>query len=105
MLVEVGDCCGWYGWFYIKYVYFQVTGGNKGIGYGIVKGLCEKYNGTVYLTARDVGRGEQAVGELKKVSTWELAIALWWKEFMWKIQWYWQGRASSSRTKEGEYRK
>ncbi|XP_021941630.1 carbonyl reductase [NADPH] 1-like [Zootermopsis nevadensis] len=44
-----------------------VTGGNKGIGYGIVKGLCEKFNGTVYLTARNVGRGEAAVAELKKL--------------------------------------
>ncbi|PSN32501.1 hypothetical protein C0J52_21941, partial [Blattella germanica] len=33
-----------------------VTGGNKGIGYGIVKGLCEKFEGIVYLTARDPGR-------------------------------------------------
>ncbi|XP_069688609.1 carbonyl reductase [NADPH] 3-like isoform X2 [Periplaneta americana] len=44
-----------------------VTGGNKGIGYAIVKGLCEKYEGLVYLTARDVGRGEAAVAELKKL--------------------------------------
>jgi len=34
-----------------------------------VKGLCEKYDGIVYLTARDVGRGEAAVSELKKVLT------------------------------------
>lgn len=47
---------------------FQVTGANKGIGYGIVKGLCEKYDGTVYLTARNVKRGEAAVAELKKVA-------------------------------------
>jgi carbonyl reductase 1 len=32
-----------------------------------VKGLCEKYDGIVYLTARDIGRGEAAVSELKKV--------------------------------------
>jgi len=44
-----------------------VTGGNKGIGYAIVKGLCEKYDGIVYLTARDVGRGEAAVSELEKL--------------------------------------
>jgi len=43
-----------------------VTGGNKGIGLAIVKGLCEKFNGVVYLTARDVKRGEEAVSELKK---------------------------------------
>jgi carbonyl reductase 1 len=34
-----------------------------------VKGLCEKYDGIVYLTARDVGRGETAVLELEKVLT------------------------------------
>lgn len=44
-----------------------VTGGNKGIGYAIVKGLCEKYDGIVYLTARDVGRGEAAVSDLEKL--------------------------------------
>lgn len=44
-----------------------VTGGNKGIGYAIVKGLCEKYDGIVYLTARDVGRGEAAIAELEKL--------------------------------------
>ncbi|XP_023718285.1 carbonyl reductase [NADPH] 3 isoform X2 [Cryptotermes secundus] len=44
-----------------------VTGGNKGIGYAIVKGLCEKFDGIVYLTARDVGRGEAAVSELQKL--------------------------------------
>lgn len=47
----------------------QVTGGNKGIGYAIVKGLCEKYDGIVYLTARDAGRGEAAISELEKVLT------------------------------------
>ncbi|XP_018563333.1 carbonyl reductase [NADPH] 3 [Anoplophora glabripennis] len=44
-----------------------VTGSNKGIGYAIVKGLCEKFNGVVYLTARDVGRGEAAVNKLKEL--------------------------------------
>jgi len=43
-----------------------VTGGNKGIGYGIVRALCKKFEGTVYLTARDEGRGLAAVEELKK---------------------------------------
>lgn len=47
---------------------FQVTGGNKGIGYAIVKGLCEKFHGIVYLTARDVARGQEAVAQLNKVS-------------------------------------
>lgn len=42
-----------------------VTGSNKGIGYAIVKGLCEKFDGDVYLTARDSGRGQAAVKELE----------------------------------------
>jgi len=42
-----------------------VTGSNKGIGYAIVKGLCEKYDGDVYLTARDSNRGQDAVNKLK----------------------------------------
>ncbi|KAG8253769.1 carbonyl reductase [NADPH] 1-like [Homalodisca vitripennis] len=44
-----------------------VTGGNKGIGYGIVKGLCEKFKGVVYLTARDSKRGKAAIAELNKL--------------------------------------
>lgn len=45
-----------------------VTGANKGIGYGIVKGLCERWTeGDVYLTARDETRGLKAVEELKKL--------------------------------------
>lgn len=43
-----------------------VTGSNKGIGLAIVKGLCEKFDGIVYLTARDITRGEHAVKELQK---------------------------------------
>ncbi|KYM81685.1 Carbonyl reductase [NADPH] 1, partial [Atta colombica] len=43
-----------------------VTGGNKGIGFAIVKALCQQYNGNVYLTARDTTRGLNAVSELKK---------------------------------------
>ncbi|CAM1295025.1 Uncharacterised protein g1162 [Pycnogonum litorale] len=43
-----------------------VTGSNKGIGFAIVKSLCEKFNGVVYLTARDESRGKAAVDELKK---------------------------------------
>ncbi|XP_044746740.1 carbonyl reductase [NADPH] 1-like [Coccinella septempunctata] len=41
-----------------------VTGSNKGIGYGIVKGLCERFDGKVYLTARNVSRGIEAVKKL-----------------------------------------
>ncbi|XP_052132601.1 carbonyl reductase [NADPH] 1-like [Frankliniella occidentalis] len=44
-----------------------VTGSNKGIGFGIVKGLCEKFPGIVYLTARDEERGKAAVAELNKL--------------------------------------
>ncbi|CAG9823094.1 unnamed protein product [Phaedon cochleariae] len=44
-----------------------VTGSNKGIGYAIVKGLCEKYKGLVYLTSRDEGRGKAAIEKLKKL--------------------------------------
>ncbi|KAK2177136.1 hypothetical protein NP493_616g00025 [Ridgeia piscesae] len=42
-----------------------VTGGNKGIGFAIVRGLCKKFKGDVYLTARDEGRGLAAVKELE----------------------------------------
>ncbi|XP_042892822.1 carbonyl reductase [NADPH] 3-like [Penaeus japonicus] len=44
-----------------------VTGANKGIGFGIMKELCAKFDGIVYLTARDEGRGLAAVEELKKL--------------------------------------
>jgi len=43
-----------------------VTGANKGIGYEIVRGLCKKYDGIVYLTARDEKRGRDAVSQLEK---------------------------------------
>ena len=43
-----------------------VTGGNKGIGFAIVKGLAEKFDGAVYLTARNVERGKASVKELEK---------------------------------------
>lgn len=43
-----------------------VTGSNKGIGYAIVKELCKRGVGTVYLTARDVARGKAAVEKLKE---------------------------------------
>uniref|UniRef100_A0A668RWS1 carbonyl reductase (NADPH) n=1 Tax=Oreochromis aureus TaxID=47969 RepID=A0A668RWS1_OREAU len=41
-----------------------VTGSNKGIGLAIVRALCKQFEGDVYLTARDVGRGEDAVKAL-----------------------------------------
>lgn len=44
-----------------------VTGSNKGIGFAIVKELCSKFDGVVYLTSRDEARGKQAVEELNKL--------------------------------------
>ncbi|XP_074531533.1 carbonyl reductase [NADPH] 1 [Halichoeres trimaculatus] len=41
-----------------------VTGSNKGIGLAIVQALCKQFQGEVYLTARDVGRGQTAVQSL-----------------------------------------
>ena len=42
-----------------------VTGSNKGIGFAIVEGLLkQKFPGDVYLTARDVKRGQDAVKKL-----------------------------------------
>lgn len=41
-----------------------VTGSNKGIGLAIVRSLCKQFQGDVYLTARDVGRAEEAVKSL-----------------------------------------
>uniref|UniRef100_A0A3P8RK32 Carbonyl reductase 1 n=1 Tax=Astatotilapia calliptera TaxID=8154 RepID=A0A3P8RK32_ASTCA len=41
-----------------------VTGSNKGIGLAIVRALCKQFNGDVYVTSRDVGRGEEAVKTL-----------------------------------------
>jgi len=43
-----------------------VTGSNKGIGFAIVRALCKKFDGDVYLTSRDEGRGTDAVEILKK---------------------------------------
>ncbi|XP_039764750.1 carbonyl reductase [NADPH] 1-like [Pararge aegeria] len=41
-----------------------VSGANKGLGFAIVKGLCQNYKGIVYLTARDESRGLEAVKKL-----------------------------------------
>jgi len=43
-----------------------VTGSNKGIGFAIVRALCKEFDGDVYLTSRDEGRGLEAVETLKK---------------------------------------
>jgi len=42
-----------------------VSGSNKGIGFAVVRQLCKKFDGDVYLTARNVERGETAVEALK----------------------------------------
>lgn len=44
-----------------------MTGSNKGIGFGIVKELCAKFDGIVYLTSRNESRGISAVKELEKL--------------------------------------
>ncbi|KAJ8729771.1 hypothetical protein PYW08_001352 [Mythimna loreyi] len=44
-----------------------VTGSNKGIGFGIVKGLLKRFDGVVYLTSRDDGRGKAAVAKLNEL--------------------------------------
>ncbi|KAF9807968.1 hypothetical protein SFRURICE_017140 [Spodoptera frugiperda] len=43
-----------------------VTGANKGIGFAIVRGLCKRFDGVVYLTSRNIERGKKAVTELEK---------------------------------------
>ncbi|CAH3848850.1 unnamed protein product [Pieris brassicae] len=44
-----------------------VTGSNKGIGYAIVKALCQKFDGIVYLTSRSEVLGKAAVNKLNKL--------------------------------------
>ncbi|NXA35773.1 CBR1 reductase, partial [Eudromia elegans] len=43
-----------------------VTGGNKGIGFAIVRRLCQQFQGDVYLTARDPGNGQAAIAKLQE---------------------------------------
>ncbi|KAK2522037.1 carbonyl reductase [NADPH] 1 [Columba livia] len=43
-----------------------VTGSNKGIGFAIVRALCKQFPGDVYVTARDTGRGQEAVAKLQE---------------------------------------
>lgn len=43
-----------------------VTGSNKGIGFEIVRAMCKRFPGDVYLTARDPGRGQEAVAKLQE---------------------------------------
>ena len=42
-----------------------VTGSNKGIGLAIVRSLCSKFDGDVYLTSRNEERGHEAVKQLE----------------------------------------
>ena len=42
-----------------------MTGGNKGLGFGICRGLAQVFDGDVLLTARNTERGMQAVQELE----------------------------------------
>ncbi|VTJ75002.1 Hypothetical predicted protein [Marmota monax] len=42
-----------------------VTGGNKGIGFAIVRDLCRQFSGDVVLTARNEARGRAAVQQLQ----------------------------------------
>lgn len=44
-----------------------VTGSNKGIGFSIVKGLLKRFDGVVFLTSRDDGRGKAAVTKLNEL--------------------------------------
>jgi len=43
-----------------------VTGSNKGLGFGIVRALCKKLDGDVFLTSRNEARGREAVAALEK---------------------------------------
>ena len=49
-----------------KTTIFQITGSNTGLGYGIVKNLCQNFKGIVYLTAQNTQHGHEAVDKLKK---------------------------------------
>jgi len=44
----------------------KVTGGNRGIGYAIVKRLSKEFNGVVLFTARDHNNGTKVCGDLSK---------------------------------------
>jgi len=43
-----------------------VTGGNRGLGYGIVRKLCQSFPGDVYITCRNSEDGAKALEQLKK---------------------------------------
>ena len=48
-----------------------------GIGFAIVRALCKQFDGEVYLTSRDEGRGIEAVELLKKVIRYNIFIQYW----------------------------
>ncbi|XP_049701862.2 carbonyl reductase [NADPH] 1 [Helicoverpa armigera] len=43
-----------------------VTGASRGFGFAIVKGLCKRFDGIVYLTARDEKSGQAAVKKMNE---------------------------------------
>lgn len=43
-----------------------VSGSNKGIGLEVVRALCRHFDGDVFLTARNAGRGQQALQKLQE---------------------------------------
>jgi carbonyl reductase 1 len=43
-----------------------VTGGNRGIGFALIKHLCKEFNGDVILCSRDESRGQEAVKKLQE---------------------------------------
>ena len=45
-----------------------ITGGNRGIGFSIVKRLCSVYDVTVYLTARSFEKGIKAIERLQSLN-------------------------------------
>jgi len=50
-----------------------VTGANKGIGLAVVRALCQQFEGTVYLTARNAELGQKAVEDCQKVK-WKVHV-------------------------------
>ena len=51
----------------IYFILYQVTGSNKGIGFGIVKELCSTFQGVVYLTSRNESLGKASVLQLNEL--------------------------------------
>jgi len=51
--------------YFLNYYSIKVTGSNKGVGLAIVKELCTKFDGDVYLTSRNETLGKAAVAQLE----------------------------------------